>query len=199
MSVAPEVFVNYRTGDAEMAAALVQRELAHRFGPDHVFFASRSIAPGTDYTHGIEDALRRCRVLLAVIGPRWAERSAERAPGPAGQQRDWAHHEILRAREYDIPVLPVLVGRETPRLRATDLPEDLAFLTERQYMRLDHRNAAVDLERIADEVLHCAPTLTARDSGIRPTSRHGHPGPAGGACYHFDGDLRGAHLYFWSR
>ena len=39
----PGVFVNYRTGDGEWAAALIKRELSARFGADQVFYASQSI------------------------------------------------------------------------------------------------------------------------------------------------------------
>ncbi|MCU4745494.1 toll/interleukin-1 receptor domain-containing protein [Streptomyces sp. G-5] len=199
MAVAPEVFPNYRTGDEEMAATLIQGELARRFGGDHVFFASRSIAPGEDYTHRIEDALRRCRVVLAVMGPRWAQASGDAASRSPGQRHDWAHHEILRAREYDVPVLPVLVGRQTHRLRRSNLPRELGFLADRQYMRFDHRNAVIDLDRIGDEVLHCVPALSTVERDHHPPASSGFGGPGGGNCYHFHGDMRGAHLHFWSR
>jgi hypothetical protein len=53
------VFINYRTGDGEKTAALIDQELPRRFGPQHIFRASRSIAPGEVYPGSLLAALRR--------------------------------------------------------------------------------------------------------------------------------------------
>ncbi|GHH88817.1 hypothetical protein [Streptomyces capitiformicae] len=53
-----EVFINYRTGEGEKTAALIDQELSRRFGPQHIFRASRSIAPGEAYPDSLLTALR---------------------------------------------------------------------------------------------------------------------------------------------
>ncbi|MFE7268415.1 hypothetical protein ACFU9B_41625 [Streptomyces sp. NPDC057592] len=40
-----DVFINYRTGDGEKTAALIDQELSRRFGNGRIFRASKSIAP----------------------------------------------------------------------------------------------------------------------------------------------------------
>lgn len=130
------VFVNYRTGDGEWAALLIDRELKNRFGADQVFYASRSIQPGDDFAREIERRLANSDVLLAVIGDRWLETDA------AGRNRiddpdDWVRHEIRTAFAHDVRVIPVLLD-DTPLLPKSGLPEDIAPLANCQYLRLRH-------------------------------------------------------------
>ncbi|RPE45762.1 TIR domain-containing protein [Streptomyces sp. Ag109_O5-1] len=84
-----EVFINYRTGDGEKNAALIDQELSRRFGPQHVFRASRSIAPGEAYPDSLLTALRRSYLLLAVVGPDWTN-FRTRLHDP----EDWVRREI---------------------------------------------------------------------------------------------------------
>jgi len=43
------VFINYRTGDGEEAAALLEQRLSDRFGKERIFRATTSIKPGQPY------------------------------------------------------------------------------------------------------------------------------------------------------
>jgi hypothetical protein len=63
------VFVNYRVREQGGFATLLHRELSARFGAGQVFLASRSIPPGDDFIEHIFGTLRRCEILLAVMGP----------------------------------------------------------------------------------------------------------------------------------
>jgi hypothetical protein len=40
-----EVFINYRTGDSDEAATMIERTLSERFGTERIFRAAKSIAP----------------------------------------------------------------------------------------------------------------------------------------------------------
>ncbi|MFD7508270.1 toll/interleukin-1 receptor domain-containing protein [Streptomyces sp. NPDC059853] len=176
MPNSPEVFINYRTGDEEMAAVHIQSELARRFGRDRVFYASHSIQAGKDYEKELEDAIRRCRILLAIIGRKWAAFPARTGGRALDSETDWTRREILQAHEFGIPVIPVLISREMTRLTETELPEALAFLAKAQYVRFEHRSQ-VDLDHIVDEVLQYVPELAAR--GMRETNGEDAP-PAPG-------------------
>ncbi|MFF9402955.1 MULTISPECIES: toll/interleukin-1 receptor domain-containing protein [unclassified Streptomyces] len=163
------IFVNYRTEDEEATATLVERELSRIFGDENVFRASKSIGPGSRYPQEILTAVRRCRVLLAVVGPRWLE--ARSADGAAALENpdDWTRREILEAFVSGAVVIPVLVAR-TERLRAADLPPELGVLADCQYRRFDHRNADADLSRLADDLIGLLPELAeaARRNGYAP-------------------------------
>ncbi|MGP9017337.1 toll/interleukin-1 receptor domain-containing protein [Streptomyces sp. BR1] len=170
----PVIFVNYRSGDEEFTATLVERELSRRFGDDKVFRASKSISPGSKFPQEILTAVRRCSVLLAVIGPRWlAARSADGGPALADPE-DWIRREILEAFDTGAVVIPVLVGKAT-RLKREELPAELGELVDCQYRRLNHRNAESDLSRLAEDLGRIVPELggVAASDGHEQSSREG--------------------------
>ncbi|MEU5878780.1 toll/interleukin-1 receptor domain-containing protein [Spirillospora sp. NPDC047279] len=149
-----EVFVNYRTGDGDEAAALLENALSARFGTDAVFRAAKSIPPGTSFQQALLTGVRRCSVLLAVIGAGW---SGDRR---LHDVNDWVRREIIEARDCGIPVIPVLKGRTSERLRAEDLPDELAWLADVQSLRLDTRDNGSHLRRIGDELMDLVPSLS---------------------------------------
>ncbi|UCM87809.1 toll/interleukin-1 receptor domain-containing protein [Streptomyces marincola] len=152
------VFVNYRTGDEETAAAFIHSHLARLLGKERVFFDSTSIRGGELFPRKLLSAVRRSDVLLAVIGTEWAT-FAHQDGGPALLRADdWIHRELKEALTCGVPVIPILVG-ERGRLKRDELPEALAPLIDVQYLRFDHRSAAIDLGRITDEVAAHVPGL----------------------------------------
>ncbi|MFE3016240.1 toll/interleukin-1 receptor domain-containing protein [Streptomyces sp. NPDC059256] len=161
-----DVFVNYRTGDEESAAAMIARELVRRFGEDPIFFASSSIEIGQRFPKELVRAMKECEALLAVIGPRWAEvRGANGRPAIEAEQ-DWTRREIQTALDRGILVIPVLVGRAT-RIDSAVLPDDLRELADCQYKRFDHRNSGPDLTALGDDLARLLPELGAVDRDAR--------------------------------
>ncbi|GGX08661.1 TIR domain-containing protein [Streptomyces noursei] len=162
-----EVFINYRTGDGEKTAALIDQELSRRFGPQHVFRASRSIAPGDAYPDSLLAALRRSSLLLAVVGPGWANFSA-RLHDP----EDWVRREIEEAFACELPVVPILDGRKTNRLNKADLPPELERLADLQSIPFDTHDTETGVRRIGDLVAEMVPGLDdlARADKTSPAS-----------------------------
>ncbi|MFJ9307296.1 toll/interleukin-1 receptor domain-containing protein [Streptomyces cyaneofuscatus] len=161
-----EIFVNYRTGDEESAATLIDRELARRFGRKRIFFASNSIEPGHRFPATLIKAVEECEALLAVIGPRWADvRGADGRPA-LESERDWTRREIRTALDRGVLVIPVLVGKAT-RIDPAVLPEDLRELADCQYKRFDHRNVSSDLTALGDALARLLPELGAKDRDAR--------------------------------
>jgi hypothetical protein len=158
----PGVFVNYRTGDGEWAAALVKRELGARFGADQVFYASQSIRLGEDFSREILSGLRRCEVLLALIGPRWVGALDREGVRRLDKADDWVRREITEAFQCGLRVIPVLMDGIAP-LTEADLPDALKRLARCQYLRIHHRSDDLDLPRLVDELVELVPELlTAR-------------------------------------
>ncbi|MEU6131305.1 TIR domain-containing protein [Saccharopolyspora sp. NPDC047091] len=156
-----EVFVNYRTGDAEIAAAFIAADLRRRFGADRIFFDGLSIKPGRVFPPELLAGARRCRVLLVLIGPHWRT-----APGTCGgraldEAQDWIRREIVVAAGAGAVVLPMLVGREVPPLGPAELPPALRWLAERQHRRFDPRDAAAELDRLAADLVDLVPVLAS--------------------------------------
>ncbi|MDX8048620.1 toll/interleukin-1 receptor domain-containing protein [Lentzea sp. BCCO 10_0798] len=168
----PGVFVNYRTGDGEWAAALVKRELSARFGAGQVFYASQSIRLGEDFSREILSGLRRCEVLLALIGPRWVNAVDREGVRRLDKPDDWVRREILEAFDCGLRVIPVLMDGIDP-LREADLPDVLQRVARCQYLRIHHRSDDLDLPRLVDELVELVPELVAPRSSSTP--RPGRP------------------------
>ena len=102
-------FINYRVGETAAFARLLDRRCAEVFGRDEVFFASEAIIPGTPFDTAIEEALRICEVLVAVIGPHWVDATDSRGARRLDRSDDWVRREIATALERGIPVIPLLI------------------------------------------------------------------------------------------
>lgn len=149
-----EIFINYRTGDGDKTAALIDQELVRRFGRDHVFRASRSIAPGQAYPEALLQGLRGSSVLLAVIGPGWIT-----SQGRLSDPQDWVRKEIEEAFACALPVVPVLDGRRMDRLDRNQLPPGLIPLADLQSIAFDTADPEHGFARIADAVADFVPGL----------------------------------------
>jgi len=160
-----EVFINYRTGDGEKTAALIDQELSRRFGPQHVFRASRSISPGEAYPDSLLAALRHSSLLLAIVGPDWAN-FRTRLHDP----EDWVRREIEEAFTCELPVVPILDGRKTNRLSKDDLPPELERLADLQSIPFDTHDTETGLRRIGDLVAEMVPGLDDLASADRTAS-----------------------------
>jgi hypothetical protein len=120
------VFISYRRDDAAGYPAVLLDRLAEHWPRDRIFADTHAIAPGADFVRQLEDAVGRCDVLVALIGPRWA------GLGPDGRRRieqpdDWVRAEIATALRRGVRVIPVLLDG-TPMPAAEQLPEDIRAL-----------------------------------------------------------------------
>jgi tetratricopeptide (TPR) repeat protein len=140
------VFINYRGADSRSYGALLYTELCRVFGAGLVFLDSESIPAGADFAEQLLARVRGCRVLLAVIGPRWLT-----ITGAGGRciddPGDWVRRELAEALAARVRVIPVLTDEAALPTEA-DLPADIAALGRCQYRRLRHREATADLDRL---------------------------------------------------
>lgn len=164
-----KAFVNFRVGDVEQAAVLIDHKLCAAFGSDNVFRSGRSLRAGISFPPELVSEAANCAVMLVVVGGQWLvkdDKGKRRIDAPA----DWVRTEIELALAGGRPVIPVLVDGRA-RLATDDaLPASIAELVDRNYLRLSQRSAELDLIRIADEV---RPHLDARDGSVnmpRPTA-----------------------------
>jgi hypothetical protein len=151
------VFINHRGGCAGWAVH-IDNALSARFGADRVFRASRSIQPGEDFVDRILATVAGSKVVVALIGPDWVTVTDKSGGRALDSDSDWVRREIEYAITAGIPVLPVLVD-DAPLLHSTDLPDPLAGLARRQYLRMNHRSAQADTERVCAELVRIVPEL----------------------------------------
>jgi hypothetical protein len=142
----PEIFVSYRRDDTGGHARSLFTQLNQRFA-DRVFLDWEGIDIGEDFVAKLEAIGQNCRVLLALIGPRWLN-----VADAAGQRRIMSHvdhvrREIERALERGIPVVPVLFdGAAMPG--DAELPASLRPLALRNAVSVTNANFGADMERL---------------------------------------------------
>src|SRR5262245_46716501 len=126
-----DIFVSYRRNDSQTVAGLINVHLESVFGKARVFFDTITIRPGEDFRKVVAAKVGGCKVLLAVIGPRWLALLQERL----GDSNDFVRFEIAEALRLDtvvraLRVIPVLIdGAIMPA--AELLPDDLKDLAWR--------------------------------------------------------------------
>ena len=142
------VFLSYRRDDSHYTTDRIYDWLVRARGRHDVFKDVDSIPLGRNFHQAIRDAVGRCDVLLAVIGPGWL--TAAKAPGMRriDDPDDFVRMEIEAAIERDIPIVPLLVNNATMPT-AEDLPPSLRPLAYRNGMPVrpdpDFRH---DMERL---------------------------------------------------
>lgn len=156
----PDVFINFRTGDEESAAALIETELSRMFGTERIFRDSKSIRAGTDFAHEIVRAVRKSTVLLAVIGDRWLLARGKDGRNALDDENDWIRRELVEANDHGVRVVPVLIGANPTPLSAEYLPPELSWLADRQHRLVNIRNDRADIRELAVELTRIVPGLT---------------------------------------
>jgi len=139
------IFISYRRSDTEGEAGRLFDDLAGRFTERAIFMDVDGIQPGRDFRRAIEENIRSCSVLLAMIGPQWLDSVDELGKRRLEDEDDYLRLEIASALQRDIPVVPVLVrGAKMPR--ANQLPVDLQELAYRNGVEVSHARWKSDMQ-----------------------------------------------------
>ena len=139
------IFISYRRDDSEGEAGRLSDDLAETFPEQSVFMDVDAIQPGRDFRKAIDESIRKCSVLLAVVGQRWVESKDASGRRRLEDESDFVRLEIASALQRDIPVIPVLVrGARMPS--PEQLPEDLRELAYRNAVELSHARWKSDVQ-----------------------------------------------------
>lgn len=153
------VFISYRRDDAAGYARAVYDALAQRFGDERVFIDVDDIDAGQRFGEVIVQALAASRVLLVLIGPRWA---GERAGGGSrlDDETDLVRREVATGLSQGLQVIPLLLdGARMPG--EAQLPQELRPLAGRNALMLHNARYADDMKRLLatlEEALGEAPS-----------------------------------------
>jgi formylglycine-generating enzyme required for sulfatase activity len=141
-----QVFISYRRDDSADVAGRIYDRLAQKYGAADVIMDVDSIPLGVDFREFLGEAVGRCRVLLAIIGPQWLDIIIRRRDDPL----DFVRLEIEAALQRHIPVIPVTVGGAVmpPHVQ---LPPPLQLLAFRNGLAV-RRNP--DFHRDVDRLLN---------------------------------------------
>jgi len=137
------IFVSYRRQETSHLAGRLYDRLADRFGERQVFMDVDTIEPGVDFAEAISGAVATCKVLLAIIGPKWLTATDVRGRRRLDDPDDIVRLEIEAALARDGRVIPILAEGAVMPSRE-DLPESLAGLARRNALAIRHESFRYD-------------------------------------------------------
>lgn len=145
------VFISYRREDSGAYAGRLFDRLKAEFGENQVFMDITALGPGVDFVEAIDKAVGSCKVLIALIGDRWAD-----APDDQGKRRldnpeDFVRLEVSSALRGETFVIPVLVGNARMP-KAKQLPDDLKPLIRRNALELSDTRWEYDVSVLIEEI-----------------------------------------------
>jgi len=144
------IFVSYRRNPHGTTVAAIADGLQRYFGTEEVFIDNR-IPFGDHYPAALEDRLRACTVLVAVIHEGWETTFDE------PRHKDWVLHEIKTALDRKIHVIPVPIGAAAMP-GPEKLPREIDRLALRQAAPIRPASYAVDLDNLIHQLeRHVAP------------------------------------------
>ena len=124
-----KIFISYRRDDTDVLASRIYAELIKEFGMINIFKDSISIRPGENFMHRIEDELRKCSVLLVIIGKNWSMLKKK------DNEIDYVEEEIKMALSKKIPIIPILEEKAV-KITRKDLSEELGEMLNFQMLNI---------------------------------------------------------------
>lgn len=150
-----KVFVCYRRDDSAMASGRITDHLRNEFGDTNVFQDVQSIQPGENFKKVIDQSISSCRVLLVVIGPKWATIVDSTGQKRLFNKNDFVYLEVSiglqRQAEGSVTLIPVLVeGAQMPA--ESMLPDQIQELSFIQAIKVDTDRFQTDIQSLITHV-----------------------------------------------
>ncbi|MEO8416977.1 MAG: toll/interleukin-1 receptor domain-containing protein [Ginsengibacter sp.] len=145
------IFISYRKDDSKWNTQLLYERLSQYFSQRVIFKDYNTIKPGEDYRQVIGNALKKCQVLLVIIGKNWANSKYENDQQRLRDPEDLLRIEVETALSRNIRVIPVLFDNITMPSK-TWLPESLWPLTLRQSISVSESNFDYDIRHLAEAI-----------------------------------------------
>jgi len=146
------IFVSYRRDDSRDVAGRLVDRLHQVYSEDQLFLDIDGIPAGSNFESVLDERLKACDVLLAVIGPQWLSVQDAGGARRIDLPDDYVRREIAAALDRDdVRVVPLLVsGAAMPR--AAELPEDLRRLATRQSFQLRYERFNADANDLIAQI-----------------------------------------------
>jgi hypothetical protein len=161
------IFLNYRRKDTEDTAGRLFDSLCAHFGDERVFMDIDDIPPGVDFDEVVHEAVGKCDVLLALIGPTWLTMVDEHGRRRLDDPADFVRIELQTALQRDIRVVPVLI-HDVAMPKADDLPDGLQRLTHKQALGLSNTRWKYDLGKLIEALESVRPGRVYPSDVLRP-------------------------------
>ena len=161
--MAGKIFISYRREDSAASALGIGQYLENEFGKRNVFI-DVDMHAGVKFPSVLEERLASCKVMLVLMGRRWASAKDEDGNRRLDTPNDWVRLEIARALQRGITVIPVRIdGAQLPK--RSSLPPDVQGL-------LDHQATSVSSDGFRHEMAGLARDIRAIPSQTRSALKH---------------------------
>lgn len=142
-----KIFISYRRGDSSGESGRLNENLEQIFGDENVYFDVEAIGGGINFKKDILRALNSCKVLIAVIGPRWLDIKDDAGKKRLENPDDFIRLEISTALSRGIMVIPLLVNGATQPKRS-ELPDDIKDLAGLNSLEISNKRWNYDLNEL---------------------------------------------------
>jgi formylglycine-generating enzyme required for sulfatase activity len=149
--MAGKVFINYRRGLNRKDAQHLFTQLLLHFPRHRLFIDEKGLDAAPDWLHELERQVADSVIMLALIGPGWADARGERGERRLDNREDFVRFEIGEAIRREIPLIPVRIDN-APMPSAAELPQDLWLMTRPQASLLRTESFAADAENVAKRI-----------------------------------------------
>jgi len=145
------IFISYRRDDSAGYAGRIYDRLAAYFGKDSIFMDVDTIEAGLDFVEVLENAVKSCDVLVALIGRQWLNIKDAAGNRRLDNPQDFVRIEVAAALKREIRVIPVLVdGTLMPG--SEQLPSNLESLARRNAVLVNHHSFHTDADRLIEQL-----------------------------------------------
>ena len=155
------IFISYRRTDAGITN-YIQNKLSQEFGARRVFMDIRKIRPGENFVQRIEQELKSCEAVVAIIGRDWFKRVSN----SGGQDLNLLRAEVSAAFKSELNIIPVLVNGATMPL-VEELPADLQELAYTQAVEIRESSIDYDINRLISALK--GKDIDQIDNGVKPS------------------------------
>src|SRR5215471_12958663 len=91
------MFISYRRSDSTTVSGRIYDNLSRTFGENKVFKDVYAIPPGVNFAEYIDGNIRKCSVLLAIIGSDWVSAVDQNGAPRLDDPNDFVRLEIEQA------------------------------------------------------------------------------------------------------
>ncbi|MBZ0278208.1 MAG: SUMF1/EgtB/PvdO family nonheme iron enzyme [Anaerolineae bacterium] len=134
----PRIFISYRRDDTRAISGRIYDRLAEAFGKENIFKDVDKIPPGSSFAEVLENELKKCNILLIIIGQKWVNITDAEGKKRLDNPEDFVRIEVERGLSRpDLLVIPVLVD-EAGVPNPADLPDSLGKIASLQVVQVRH-------------------------------------------------------------
>lgn len=141
------IFINYRRDDDPMFAGRLYENLKATYSSEQIFMDVDNIPAGKNFVRVLDEKVRACDVLLAIVGRNWLNARTDQGKRRIDSAKDFVRIEIEAALHANKQIIPVLgPGARMPSPEA--VPASLRDFVLRNAITISHERFGADFQSL---------------------------------------------------